>query len=62
MPYNYVADTNLCDDFWVIQQVTNPDNIPNFIPEDINPDAKNLDVDINSGGVVHCGSSYCIII
>ncbi|XWV26472.1 cathepsin B, cystein protease [Tupanvirus soda lake] len=56
MPYNYVADTNLADDFWVIQQVTNPDNIPNFSPEDINPDAKNLNVDVNGE------SSYCIII
>ena len=44
MPYEYVADEELADDFWVIHQVTNPDNIPNFRPEDINPDAINLDV------------------
>ena len=58
MPYKYVADSNLAEDFWVIQQVTNPDNIPNFRPEDINPDAKNLDVDISKLGY---GSGYCTI-
>jgi len=42
MPYNYTADPNLADDFWVIQGVSDPDNIPNFSPEDINPDAINL--------------------
>ncbi|AVL94723.1 cathepsin B cystein protease [Moumouvirus australiensis] len=52
MPYNYVANPNLSDDFWIIQEVTNPD-IDNFKPEDINPISVNLDIDISSGGVVH---------
>ncbi|AAV50743.1 putative peptidase C1-like protein [Acanthamoeba castellanii mimivirus] len=52
MPYKYVADENLASDFWIIQEVTDP-IINNFDPNDINPDAINLDVNINSGGVVH---------
>ncbi|AZL89446.1 peptidase C1-like protein [Megavirus baoshan] len=52
MPYNYVADPNLADDFWIIQEVTNP-NIENYKPSDINPIAINLDAEINTDGVVH---------
>lgn len=44
MPYNYTADPKLANEFWVIQRVTNPNNIPNFTPADINPDV----VDPNS--------------
>ena len=53
MPYNYTANPDLSDDFWVIQTVSDPDKIPNFTPNDINPDAENLNADINNGGVVH---------
>jgi len=52
MPYKYTADAKLSDDFWIIQQVTDPANIPGFSPDDINPDAKNLNV-VNNGGVVN---------
>ena len=59
MPYQYMSDSKLCDDFWIIQQVTNPDNIIGFTTDDINPDAKNLDVDINAN---QSSNSYCLII
>lgn len=39
MPYQYLADPNEADDFWVIQQVTDP-NMPGFTPEAINPEFK----------------------
>ena len=41
MPYNYVGDNNYTNDFWIIQEVTDP-VIKNFKPEDISPDAINL--------------------
>jgi len=63
MPYKYTADTNLADDFWIIQAVTNPENITGFKPEDINPDATNLNAQPGSGGVVNnFDPSNCIIV
>jgi hypothetical protein len=55
MPYDYISDANMADDFWVIQTISNPNNIPGFKPTDINPDATNLDKnpDDNASGVVH---------
>lgn len=53
LPYNYMADPNLADDFWVITKISNPNNISHFSPSDINPDAINLDKQPTSGGVVH---------
>ena len=54
MPYKYMADLDLTDDFWVIKQVTNPTTIPNFSPEDIHPDARNLEIQPSTDtGVVH---------
>jgi len=41
MPYQYMADLNQCDDFWVVRQVTDPTNIPGFTPADINPIVQN---------------------
>lgn len=37
-PYEYMANENLTSDFWVIQKITDPNNIPNFSPDDIEPD------------------------
>lgn len=45
MPYNYTANADLAEDFWIIKRVTNPNDIPNFNSNDINPDAQNLNVD-----------------
>jgi len=53
MPYAYTASPDLAEDFWIIKQVTNPNNIPKFDPDDINPDAINLDASSGSGGVVN---------
>lgn len=53
MPYTYMCDTDLTSDFWVIQSVTNPTKIPNFSPEDINPDQINLNEQPSSGGVTN---------
>lgn len=53
MPYDYISNPNLCNEFWVITQVTDPNNIPNFSPNDINPDAQNLNVSPDGGGVVN---------
>jgi C1A family cysteine protease len=47
MPYDYFADPELIDEFWVIQVVADPKNIPGFTPEDINPYAQNLDKNPN---------------
>lgn len=52
MPYEYMSDTDLTSDFWIITSVTNP-IIPNFSSGDINPDAINLDQQPTSGGVVN---------
>ena len=56
MPYKFISDTNSAEDFWVIQQVTDPDNIPNFDQNDITPDAQNLNVTPSSW------SSSCILV
>ena len=53
MPYDYIGDSELAEDFWVIQQVTDPNNIPGFTPGDINPDAKNLAVNIDNSEVIN---------
>jgi C1A family cysteine protease len=53
MPYDYISDLDLCQDFWVIQAVANPTDITNYNPQDIYPDAVNLDVDMENGGVVN---------
>lgn len=42
MPYHYVADLDQADDFWVVKRVTDPNNIPDFTPEDINPEIINV--------------------
>jgi hypothetical protein len=55
MPYEFISNPKMASDFWVIQQITNPDNIPNFDPEDITPDAKNTQPSSSY-------SSYCIIV
>ena len=44
LPYNYIGDCTLADDFWIIQRVTDPDNLPGFRPEDINPASKEISV------------------
>lgn len=62
MPYAYVSDPRLCDDFWVLRQVTDPNNIPGFTPGDIEPIAKNLNADVSGGGVVHSQGRYCVIV
>lgn len=53
MPYAYMCDQSLTSDFWTIQRVTNPTKIPNFSPQDINPDQINLNAQSSSGGVVN---------
>jgi len=53
MPYDYLADPNLADDFWVISTVSNPTNIAGFTPQDINPDAINLESQQSNGGVTN---------
>lgn len=55
MPYEFISDPKMASDFWVIQQITNPDNIPNFDPKDITPDAKDTQP-------ASSYSSYCIIV
>lgn len=54
MPYQFAQDPNMTDEFWVLQQVANP-TVPGFTSEDVDlePDAKNLDVDLGSSGVVN---------
>ena len=37
MPYNYIGDKNLAFDFWIIKQVTNPNNIKGYNSTFINP-------------------------
>jgi len=44
LPYGYVADPNLASEFWIVQTVTNPKDITNYSPNDIFPDAQNLDI------------------
>jgi len=56
MPYNYMANPDLASDFWLIQTVSNPNNIPGYSPNDINPDAINLNVSPGDGGVVNPSS------
>lgn len=53
MPYEVITDPNMTDDFWVIQQVSNPTDIPHWAKTDINPDAVNLNAVDSSGGVVN---------
>lgn len=38
MPYAYLGDPNQASEFWIIRSLTNPNNIPNYNPSDINPD------------------------
>lgn len=55
MPYDYISDSDMADEFWVVNVVSDPNNIPGFSPEDINPCAKNLDVQPSKNG-------YCNIL
>jgi C1A family cysteine protease len=53
MPYAYISDSTLVDDFWVIQGVSNPTDIPGWQSTDIEPDAQNLQGVDPNGGVVN---------
>lgn len=55
MPYNFIGDTSFTSDFWIIEQVTNPDGIINFTSNDIFPDQTDLDIapTVEDGNVVH---------
>lgn len=37
MPYEYITDSTLSSDFWVVETTTNPTNISNYNPDFINP-------------------------
>lgn len=43
MPYDFIGNSNLASDFWIITSITNPINIEGFQSCDIYPDAVNLD-------------------
>jgi C1A family cysteine protease len=53
MPYAFISDPNMVDDFWVIQSVSNPTDVPHWSKVDINPDAINLQAVTDNGGVVN---------
>jgi C1A family cysteine protease len=53
MPYNFIGDMNMTNDFWVIEQVSNPNDIPGWNKVDISPDAINLQSQPSSRGVVN---------
>lgn len=53
MPYEFISIPELASEFWIVQGVSNPTNIPNYSPDDLNVYALNLDYDPSSGGVVN---------
>jgi len=53
MPYEIISDLEMVDDFWVIQQVSNPTDLPGWHKTDISPVAINLDAINITEGVVN---------
>lgn len=53
MPYDYASDPSYASDFWIIQKVSNPTDIPNWKADFIAPKAQHLNVVPSSGGVVN---------
>jgi len=53
MPYAYIADTDLADDFWVIQSVSSNASVPGYNSSFLNPVGVNINAVDESGGVVN---------
>lgn len=58
MPYKYLANLDYVEDLWVIKEVTNPENLPDWKEEDINPLFKNLDATASGDGIIYSSLKY----